>query len=386
MGSINSCLKVPVSDGKVEIVSTEKDMMKKDRLLNESHEESSNIIYEICPDEGLLRAFLTGDMEIVILQSLLRGFIDRKKIKERRTFNKTRGKLKKTISNTRKSADHSNLYSSRTELNVKDLPNYSTPTVTEVLCRLGPYTYQKKLTLKGIIKRNPVLLENGAIYTGHWNSLNQRHGRGVQLWTDGSIYEGYWEADMACGKGRLISSNGNVYEGDWKNDEASGFGIHESANGTKYEGYWENNCKNGEGVETSKDGKMYKGMFSDGLQHGFGKIMWDDGKSYEGEFRNNNIEGNGTYHWRDGRIYVGEWLKNKMHGKGRFTWPNGRIYEGEFHHDKKQGYGVFVWPDQRKYEGEWHNGKQHGNGTYTTKAGTKHGSWEKGKRITLVQK
>jgi len=34
-----------------------------------------------------------------------------------------------------------------------------------------------------------------------------RHGRGKQLWKDGSIYEGYWKNNMAHGKGRLIHSD-----------------------------------------------------------------------------------------------------------------------------------------------------------------------------------
>jgi len=40
-----------------------------------------------------------------------------------------------------------------------------------------------------------------------------RHGRGKQLWKDGSIYEGYWKNNMAHGKGRLIHSDadGKIY-------------------------------------------------------------------------------------------------------------------------------------------------------------------------------
>ena len=44
----------------------------------------------------------------------------------------------------------------------------------------------------------------------------------MQLWRDGSKYEGYWSSDMANGKGRLIHSDGDVYEGDWLNDKAHG--------------------------------------------------------------------------------------------------------------------------------------------------------------------
>jgi hypothetical protein len=44
----------------------------------------------------------------------------------------------------------------------------------------------------------------------------------MQIWKDGSKYEGYWKFDMANGKGRLIHSDGDVYEGEWLNDKAHG--------------------------------------------------------------------------------------------------------------------------------------------------------------------
>ena len=38
--------------------------------------------------------------------------------------------------------------------------------------------------------RQSVEYENGAIYYGEWEkSENRRHGRGIQVWTDGSRYE-----------------------------------------------------------------------------------------------------------------------------------------------------------------------------------------------------
>lgn len=66
-------------------------------------------------------------------------------------------------------------------------------------------------------------MENGARYKGQWNSvLNQREGRGVQIWPDGSIYEGYWKNDKANGRGRLIHADGDVYLGEWVEDKAEG--------------------------------------------------------------------------------------------------------------------------------------------------------------------
>lgn len=58
------------------------------------------------------------------------------------------------------------------------------------------------------------VLPDGAQYTGQWNlKTGERHGKGMQVWSDGSIYEGYWEGDMANGRGRLIHADGDIYIG-----------------------------------------------------------------------------------------------------------------------------------------------------------------------------
>ena len=40
-----------------------------------------------------------------------------------------------------------------------------------------------------------------------------RWGRGVQIYNDGSRYEGQWRNDQASGYGRLIHATGDVYIG-----------------------------------------------------------------------------------------------------------------------------------------------------------------------------
>ena len=67
------------------------------------------------------------------------------------------------------------------------------------------------------------MLENGAKYEGEWlKDTDIRDGRGVQIWLDGSRYEGYWRENKANGRGRLIHADGDVYEGEWKDDKAHG--------------------------------------------------------------------------------------------------------------------------------------------------------------------
>ena len=56
--------------------------------------------------------------------------------------------------------------------------------------------------------------ENKSIYYGEWSkNTNKRHGRGIQVWADGSIYEGYWKDDAANVKGK--SWIWNIYTYRW---------------------------------------------------------------------------------------------------------------------------------------------------------------------------
>ena len=173
--------------------------------------------------------------------------------------------------------------------------------------------------------------ENKAIYYGEWaKNDNKRHGRGIQVWTDGSKYEGYWREDRANVKGKLIHADGDIYEGEWLDDKAHGYGIYTHIDGAQYEGYWKEDKQEGRGKEKWPDGASYEGEYKQGKKSGFGKFKWADGSTYEGYFEDNNINGKGTYIWGDKRQYVGDWKNNKMDGHGIFTWPDGRRYPKTF--------------------------------------------------------
>ena len=40
-----------------------------------------------------------------------------------------------------------------------------------------------------------------------------RHGRGIQVWSDGSKYIGYWKNDKANGNGKMYHTDGDLYDG-----------------------------------------------------------------------------------------------------------------------------------------------------------------------------
>mmetsp|Transcript_23481 Transcript_23481/g.20409 ORF Transcript_23481/g.20409 Transcript_23481/m.20409 type:complete len:198 (+) Transcript_23481:701-1294(+) len=118
------------------------------------------------------------------------------------------------------------------------MPNYSNPNTMATLQRIGAFDYNNDEPEDNDLPRlGPYELENSAVYIGQWKK-GLRHGRGKQIWSDGSQYEGYWRNNMANGKGRLIHADGDVYEGDWFNDKAHGKGKYTHLDGATYEGDW----------------------------------------------------------------------------------------------------------------------------------------------------
>jgi hypothetical protein len=193
-----------------------------------------------------------------------------------------------------------------------------------VLKKLGPYQYNS--IPDDQVKRQErdwVILENGIKYKGQWRvDSDTKDGRGIQIWPDGSQYEGYWKNNKANGRGRLIHGDGDVYEGEWVDDKAHGYGEYQHLDGGKYSGQWIEDKQSGKGKETWPDGAVYEGDYQDGKKHGSGVFRWVDGSIYNGLFKRNNIEGQGSYTWSDRRNYTGAWKANKMHGSGVVLWPD----------------------------------------------------------------
>ena len=108
--------------------------------------------------------------------------------------------------------------------------------------------------------RPTTICENKTVYYGEWDiKNNKRHGRGIQVWPDGSKYMGYWQNNQACGKGKLIHQDGDIYEGDWQSDKPNGEGCYIHIDGTKYVGEWKNDKQDGKGEEKWPDGSTYIG-------------------------------------------------------------------------------------------------------------------------------
>lgn len=100
-----------------------------------------------------------------------------------------------------------------------------------------------------IVKCPAVEYENRSVYFGEWNlDTDQRHGRGIQCWIDGSRYEGYWKFDRANLRGILYHADGDMYDGEWVNDKAEGIGKYIHIDGAVYEGSWKDDKQDGEGI------------------------------------------------------------------------------------------------------------------------------------------
>ena len=94
----------------------------------------------------------------------------------------------------------------------------------EIIENLEPFDWTLEQIYDGQKREiKPIsVLENGAVYQGEWLTLggvSQKDGRGVQIWPDGSRYDGFWKDGMANGFGRLVHAEGDVYEGEWTDDK-----------------------------------------------------------------------------------------------------------------------------------------------------------------------
>jgi hypothetical protein len=189
------------------------------------------------------------------------------------------------------------------------MPEINAETLKRVLNKLGPFPKDKAVNLEGsdFVEVGPIeYIQTQATFKGQMKN-GLRHGRGTQVWADGSKYEGEWRDDKTNGYGRLIHSDGDVYEGEWINDTAYGIGKYYHSQGAVYEGQWENDYQEGKGKETWPDGTYYEGDYHKGKKEGKGKFFWVDGSYYFGEFKDNNINGRGRIKFDCRQILLERW-------------------------------------------------------------------------------
>ena len=139
---------------------------------------------------------------------------------------------------------------------VKDLDEEVFERNLKELEKNGPFdngnkSVDPKLTEKRINRNN-------GIYEGQVNAKGEKEGRGIEIWSSGAIFEGFWHSGMQNGRVREIYRSGNMYIGEVR----------------------------------------------DGKEHGNGTYTWPSGSKYIGEYRDDKKHGNGTFTWPDAVSYT----------------------------------------------------------------------------------
>ena len=325
----------------------------------------------------------------IIIQSLYRGFIYRKKFNEIdgikqeliKENNEIINNIEKTfITNSIKkseklfvneySEDNIKKYYS-SEKDISDLiPNININIGNKnkyfvlTKCLLSKYKNKDCLYI-GIININTIKKNK----PNNTYNINQLTGKGVLYLKTGKKYEGNFINGELNGWCRFINSNGICYEGLFVSGNLNGKGeiikIDENKRKNIYRGDIKNFKKEGKGQEKTND-YIYEGDFCNNYKHGTGKIKYNNnGDYYEGDFKKGAITGKGYYVWKNRHTYLGDFVAGKMHGNGLYKWPDGNEYEGEYINNIKEGEGVFKWKDGRVYKGKFKNGRPHGKGILT---------------------
>lgn len=135
-------------------------------------------------------------------------------------------------------------------------------------------------------------VKGGFTYTGQLkNKRHHKHGKGIQVWDNGSFYDGQWKDNQQHGKGTFTWSNQNSYTGQWENNCRSGYGVmtwHRKKE--VYKGYWKNNLRNGKGeMEWHRTGEKYDGEWKNSKKHGQGILTRSNGSVLRGEWTNDKL-------------------------------------------------------------------------------------------------
>ena len=87
-----------------------------------------------------------------------------------------------------------------------------------------------------------------ATYEGQTNADGKRHGVGLCIYPEGTVYEGEWANDKQHGHGLCAFPSGNVYVGQWKDGVIEGRGIMLYQDSDIFEGMWVRGVCDGEGT------------------------------------------------------------------------------------------------------------------------------------------
>ena len=141
-------------------------------------------------------------------------------------------------------------------------------------------------------------------YEGEWNN-GSMHGKGKYIRDSHTLYDGVWKDGVREGHGvqSFITTSGTTggqYEGSFVNNQRHGKGIQSWVNGSTYQGGFEYGKRHGWGTFKWSGGDSYEGMFENNYKHGRGAYNYLSGNTYEGEWNRDVMTGKGLYIYDDG--------------------------------------------------------------------------------------
>ena len=163
-----------------------------------------------------------------------------------------------------------------------------------------------------------------SVFLGEWRN-DEFTGWGRETRRSGKILEGKYINGLVEGKGILKNNKGNTYIGDFVNSKRHGKGILDT-NKVHYEGEFQNDKLCGKGrIIFKKEGHVYEGEFDNNEINGYGTFKWKNGDSYTGQMKNGKMHGSGRYIYNNGKIFEGTYSNGIKTGKGIIYHMNSSV-------------------------------------------------------------
>lgn len=152
-------------------------------------------------------------------------------------------------------------------------------------------------------------------------------------WKNGKIEnileEGtYIDDDLKKKNSHKKFSNGEYYSGEMLYGLPHGVGAYTYTNGDVFEGYFEYGERSNRGTLTFANGEKYIGEFRYKTIDGKGEYFWPNGDCYSGKFSLGKRTGKGILRHKNHKYEYGLWHKDKMidlYDEGKWKEKNGKI-------------------------------------------------------------
>lgn len=131
-------------------------------------------------------------------------------------------------------------------------------------------------------------------------------GQGQLSQPDKTFYEGYFDAGMFNGHGRLTVASGGTLDADFRDGAVWGAEILTLPDGTRIEGTFDDSVATGRALISYRNGEKYGGDLRDGSREGEGFMRFADGSRYDWAWRDNLPDGQGALTIGD-ESFAGNW-------------------------------------------------------------------------------